>query len=130
MNEHLLPDSRLVDPRGTLMVEWPLPDGTAVRLEVERLYCANCGKFYGYCPRANVTFAFVLCKRCFETYGAIAGTYAVPDDEFDRALAYELERRFGHAATTGEIVRAAAQDRLGPALEALARDSPYPAPGG
>lgn len=134
-SELILPDSRLQDrSQGTFMADWPLPDGTTVRIDVMPIYCANCGKPYAYVPRENTTFICWLCVKCFETYGAVTGTYAVPEDEFNRAVAYEMERRYGRHLTDQELALQAEEGTLGTSLELLARESPYPSldrrPGG
>lgn len=125
-NHHVLPDSRLHDPKGTVMVDWPLTGGGTVRLEAEMIYCANCGKEYGYVPRENTDFACYLCNQCVERWGLLANTYAVPDDDFCAAVAAEMEARFGRHLTEAELIVAAEQGNLGTALEKLARESPFP----
>ncbi len=121
-----LPDSRLADRDfGTVMMDWPLPDGTTVRIECSPIYCANCGELQGHCPRWSTTWACYLCLPCLELHGAIAGTLAVPDQEFMDAVAYEMQARFGRQLTADELVVACEQGQLGSALEKLARESPY-----
>ncbi len=122
----VLPDSRLREPKGTAMVDWPLPSGKTVRVEAEKVFCANCGVPYGYVPKENTAFTCWLCNQCFEQYGAVAGTFAVPDEQFCRAVEYEMTERFGRALTDLEILAAMDQGKLGSALEKLARESPYP----
>lgn len=122
----VLPDSRLQTPRGTQFVDWALPDGSTVRCEVETIFCANCGKLYGYVPRENTAFVFWLCRACYERYGAIAGLLAVPDEEFRQAVHYEMQARFGRDLTELEIATLAEQGQLGRALELLEKESPYP----
>lgn len=48
------------------------------------LYCANCGCDGGRVLDNEVSsaFAFYLCNSCAEKHGEVAGTYAVPDDQF------------------------------------------------
>src|SRR4051812_3186131 len=99
-NTHLLPDSRLQDrDQGTVMMDWELLGGGIMRLEMSPVFCGNCGVLSRYVPKENTSFAFYLCGKCFRTYGAIAGTFALPDDEFDRAVQHEMETRFGRALT-------------------------------
>ncbi len=126
-NTHILPDSRLADPTGTVVVDWPLSDGSTVRIEVERVYCANCGILYGFVPKENTVFTCWLCARCFEKFGLIAGTYAQPDDEFCRTVAAEMQDRFGKSLTEAEIGQLKEDGRLGTALDLLEKESPYPA---
>lgn len=131
-NKLILPDSRLArrPDLGTFMADWPLPSGGTVRVEVQPVYCANCGKLWGHVPKDNTGFAFWLCARCFEGHGPLAGTYAVPEDAFNRALAHEMEERFGRHLSDGELAALAERGELGRAIELLARESPYPVYGG
>lgn len=127
VNEHTLPDSRLAQRPDleTFMGEWTMPDGSFIRCEIQPIFCANCGKKYGYVPKDNTTFACYLCNKCFETWGAIAGTYAVLDDDFHQAVQHEMETRFGRTLTELEIFKLAEHGRLGTALEKLEKESPY-----
>jgi hypothetical protein len=128
MNKHILPDSRAKNVTvGSKIVDWPLPDGTTVRLEAVLIYCASCGKEYGYVPHENTVFAFYLCNKCFENYGKIAGTYAVPEEEFCKAVEHEVMERFGrNNLTEQDILNIISGNNLGSALAALARESPFP----
>ena len=110
------------------MADWECPDGTVVRLEVEPVYCANCGALVGHSPKENMIFGFHLCNPCFAKYGAIAGTLAVPEEEFNRAVAYEVLKRYGRQMTDLELSIESHRGTLGTTLEALERDSPYPVP--
>ncbi len=125
----ILPDSRLLQrpDLGCFMADWPVCGGGTVRIEVQPIYCANCGKPYGYIPKENTVFAMWLCRPCSETYGEIAGTYSLPDDEFNRRLAEEMDARYGRALTELEILREIENGTLGSALEKLALESPYAA---
>lgn len=125
-NTHILPDSRLASPQQGVMANWQLPNGSSVRLECEMIYCANCGIAYGYVPKENTTFACFLCQQCFETYGSVAGTYAIPDEEFNQNVAHEIEERFQRPMSTEDLLIEAQNGRLGTALEKLAMESPYP----
>ena len=126
----VLPDSRLTQrpDLGTQMVDWELPDGTTVRCEAQPIYCANCGKFYGHVPKENTTFAFYMCQPCFDKYGALAGTLAVPDDEFHRNVEAEMMARFGKVLNPFEIAAAKDQGLLGPLLTLLEKESPFKVP--
>ena len=111
---------------GSLSMDWPLPDGRFVRVEVIPVFCANCGTPYGYVPRDNTSWAFWLCTPCFETYGAVAGTLAMPDEEFNRKVEAEMVERFGRVLTPDEIACVVARGQLGRPLELLTKESPYP----
>jgi ribosomal protein S14 len=129
-NTHVLPDSRLKDRSlGSVVGAWEMPDGSTVRVECARVYCANCGRYYGLVPEGNTTFAFWLCRKCFETHGPVAGTWAVPEEEFCRAVAHEMEAKHGRHLTDVEIAALGCQGRLGKELELLARESPFAVPG-
>ncbi len=129
-NTLVLPDSRLSQRPDlcTVMADWPMPDGSTVRVEMAPIYCANCGTLFGHVPLENCTFAFWLCRDCFAKWGEVAGTYAVPEDEFNQAVAAEMQDRFGRTLTHVELWQLEQQGQLGTALEKLARESPYPNP--
>lgn len=128
-NTHFLPDSRLHDQDfGTIMGNWPLPDGTTVRCEMCPVWCANCGKMYGYVPKENTTFGFYLCAKCHEAYGDVAGMFAVPDDEFRAAVHHEMRSRFGRILSDLEVAYYKERQELGTALTKLESESPYPVP--
>ena len=126
MGAHILPDSRLKDQsQGSKIMDWTLPDGRKVTVEVSPVFCANCGIPYGYVPKDNTSWTFWLCRPCFDTYGDIASTYAVSDTDFNEAIANEMEERFGFVLTPEEIAIVEDQGQLGTALEKLLRESPY-----
>jgi hypothetical protein len=126
---NMLPDSRLQDRNlETVMADWPLVGGGTVRIEVSPVFCANCGKKYGFVPKENTAFTCWLCRDCYETYGAIAGTFAMPDDDFNQSVQAEMEERFGHALTLAELAYVIDRGQLGTALEKLEKESPYPVP--
>ena len=122
----VLPDSRLANPNGAKMVDWPLADGRTVRLECVPVFCANCGAPYGYVPKDNTAWAFWLCQPCFDKYGVIANTMVASDDEFCQNLAFEMNERFGRELTAAELQSLQEQGQLGSAIEKLAKESPYP----
>jgi|GEM_PF-6067877 len=126
-NTLVLPDSRLAAPKCTVMCDWPMPDATTRRIEAEPIYCANCGKFHGYVPRENTTFAFWLCEPCYEKFGAIAGLTAVPDEEFWQKVHEEMQRHYGRDLTASELAVMNEQD-LPLALQLLLRESPTRTP--
>lgn len=128
-NTHLLPDSRLKNETlGSKMVDWKLADGSTIRTEVVQVFCGNCGKLYGWVPKDNCVFAFWLCGKCSEKWATLAGTMAVPDEDFAKKVQEEMETKFGHALTDTEIIYHAERHELGTALELLNRESPYPIP--
>lgn len=122
----LLPDSRLQRADfGAVMVDWPLGGGRIARVECVPVFCSNCGIPYGHVPRHNTTFAFWLCPPCFETHGEVAGTLAVPEDEFNSAVQAEMTERFGRVLTAPEIAIANDLGELGRPLELLMAESPF-----
>jgi hypothetical protein len=122
---NVLPDSRLREKIGTVMADWKLPDGTTIRLELEPIYCLNCGKPNGYVPRETMSFVSWLCQPCADKWGGQASLHDSPDQEFWDAVAFEMQARFGHYLTQHELNALADQGRLGTALNLLDRESPY-----
>ncbi len=125
----VLPDSRLHDPKATVMADWPClqPDGTltTVRLELEPIYCLSCGKSAGYVPRDVMSFVSWLCQPCSEKYGEAAALWQSSDQQFWAKVAEAMQERFGRALTQRELWELGEQDRLGRGLELLTRESPY-----
>lgn len=128
MGAHILPDSRLSDTVGSVMI-----DG----IEYVPIFCANCGHPFmdgtaddsgwprGCVPRESMTFVFWLCDQCHTEYGEIASTYSVPDQAFCEAVAHEMQERFGRALTDLELYTLSQHNALGPELTLLERESPY-----
>src|SRR5689334_23302739 len=93
-NTLVLPDSRCSSDVGSVLVTTTLLDGRVVRQEYVPIFCASCGKEFdhktidgipaGCVPKEAVTFVCWLCPACFEKHGEVAGTYACPEDEFNR----------------------------------------------
>lgn len=106
------------------MVDWTA-FGKTVRIEMVPYYCANCGKKQGYVPKENTSFAMYLCKKCHETLGDIAGTYAMPDDEFCQNVANEMTEKFGRGLTDLELFALMEKGELGRELELLNKESPF-----
>lgn len=129
-NTHILPDSRLEHnpDLGCLVIDWKLSDGTVARVEVQPIFCANCGKKYGWVPKDNTTFVCWLCNKCHEKFGNVIGTYAMPDEEFCRNVQQEMQERFGHDLTLEEIAYLKDRGELGPELTLLEKESPYKVP--
>ncbi len=121
---NVLPDSRLKDAKGTVMVDWPTATGK-IRLELEPIFCFNCGTPAGYVPKGIMSFVSWLCQPCSEEWGATASLHSSPDQEFWDAVGAEMVARFGKALTQDELWVLAEQGRLGRNLELLARESPY-----
>ena len=78
---NVLEDSRLQVLKGSKRMPW-FYDNAWHSVEVEPIYCANCGTLHGYVPVDTTTFACWLCIPCAETHGAILGTYMMPDEVF------------------------------------------------
>jgi len=121
---NVLPDSRLThNPTlGSVMMDWPVGDGTTVRLECVPIFCANCGKSYGFVPKDNTTFAFWLCDPCFDKHGPPPGTYVSSDHAFREKVKAEMLEKFGRILTAEELQAMADAGRLG-SLEKLLRES-------
>ncbi len=78
MSALLLPDSRMKSPKSSKTMFWP---GYG-NIEVEQVFCANCGKEHGWVPQQNTTYAFWLCTYCAETYGDKLPGYLMPDEVY------------------------------------------------
>jgi len=94
MSKDILPDSRMkVSSRNKFMNGlWWVP-----------IFCANCGKDGGWVPEENMTFAFYLCNKCHESHGAIAGTYAMPDEVFWKNVEEEMIDKYGRVLSHNEM---------------------------
>lgn len=92
----VLPDTRgryAVTPKGSVLIGcmwW------------EPVFCANCGTEGPKVPEEHMTFAFWLCNSCFDRWGEIAGTMAMPDEVFGRELVAAQEERYGRVLTLEE----------------------------
>ena len=117
-----LPDSRLRTKKGTVHAVWRI-NGKSVRVELEPVFCANCGVPHGYVPVENTTFACWFCERCAETWGGVASGCMIPDAEFHRKVEGAMLTHFRRVLTAEEIGRLQAQG-WGP-LKSLVRESPY-----
>lgn len=121
----ILPDSRLRNPKDCVIVDWPLMDGTTVRLELEPIFCFSCGKPNGYVPREIMSFVSWLCMPCSEKYGELASNWQASDGQFWQDVANEMKDRFGHVLDQRELCILAERGELGSALEKLEKESPY-----
>lgn len=86
------------------------------------IYCANCSADGGLVPEKNMTFAFYLCNTCFEKWGTIAGTYAMPDEVFWQKVAEEQLERHGRYLTAEEMAQAITNES--DPLSRLAKERP------
>lgn len=118
----ILPDSRLKLTKNTLMVDWPLGDGTKVRIEIEPVFCANCGVSHGYVPTENTIWAFWLCQKCYDQYGVPASLMVALDDDFWHNVQEEMLVHYGHVLNQFELERLA-EEGWGP-LATLVKESP------
>lgn len=112
----LLPDSRLVrHVRGVI-------DGFLgrFRLQLEPIFCANCGCDGGFVPTENMTFVFYLCDPCHERHGVPEGTYAVPDEVFFARVHEEQMEKYGRELSPFEMAEALKDDNN--ILAKLAKD--------
>ena len=121
MNTDVLPDSRLRSPKFTKLAQW-LVDGHYVTIELEPVYCANCGTPHGYVPIANTSFAFWLCDKCFTTWGIPAGTMVSSDEIYWRRVRDAMMNKYGHVLSKDELQQLA-KDGYGQ-LATLIKESP------
>lgn len=82
MAKETLPDSRAREAKNVIRS----PFGNLIIC-----YCANCGVEWGRVKEEEMTFAFVLCNKCAETYGPIAGMMVEPDTVFFERIREERE---------------------------------------
>lgn len=128
MPTNILPDSRLSDRRGSVMLDWPLrggPNPPTVRLECVPCFCINCGAPGPYVPADTTSWASFLCQKCIESYGELASGWVCSEQAFCEAVAAEMLESFGRYLTELELCALKDQGKLGRYLELLERDSPY-----
>jgi hypothetical protein len=106
------------------MMDWEVSPGKFVRLEAQPIFCANCGKLFGYVPKDNCSFACWLCDPCFEVYGPPPDTWVSSDHAFREKLQQEMIAKYGRVLTGDEVRVLASRGELG-SLELLLRESPY-----
>lgn len=121
----ILPDSRLKDPKGIVMCDWPMGNGKTVRLCMEPIFCFNCGKPNGYVPQHIMSFVSWLCLDCSVTWGKEASLHSSADEEFWKAVENEMVAKFGKGLTQKELSDLAEHGKLGKPLELLEKESPY-----
>ena len=118
-NENLLPDSRMASPTGVIRIEF----GEWGRINMQPIFCANCGKLGAYIPEENMTFAFWLCNGpCSDQWATLAGTYTSSDEVFFEKVAQEMLETYGHYLTEKEVI--AAEAEKSGAFRALLNESP------
>jgi hypothetical protein len=86
-------------------------------LQVEPVFCANCGKLHGYVPSENTTFACWLCNECAEKYGTSLAGYLMPDEVYWERVRQET------SGLTFSRVQALAESAWG-SLSKLIREQP------
>lgn len=74
MSVDVLPDCRTRERKGIV------PSALGNQCPI---FCANCGKFGGYCPEKMTTYAFYMCQPCADSgLGDLAHFYQEPDHVF------------------------------------------------
>src|SRR5215469_6543855 len=113
-NKHTLPDSRLRNPVDTVMVDWAWDEYRTVagqlqtrrvrhRLELEPIFCWECGKRQGYVPRGLFYWVSMLCNGCSEKLGGAPLELDHPDAEFWDKVSEEMERSYGRPLSQAEL---------------------------
>ena len=120
--DNLLPDSRLQDSKGVKRIE----HGHWGRINMQPVFCANCGKLGAYVPEENCSFACWLCDPCAETMGPIAGTMMMPDEVFWKRVKEEQLEKYGRLLTKAEME--VVLDAPSGAMATLLRESPIHQP--
>ena len=117
MSQDVLPDSRMKHPTGVTRIEF----GEWGRLNMQPIFCANCGKLGAYVPEENMTFAFWLCDGpCSDSWATLAGTYTSTDEVFWQKVAEESLETYGRYLTEADVLSIG---ETGP-LSTLLRESP------
>jgi hypothetical protein len=106
------------------VADWPDGNGGSIRLELEPIYCFNCGKPNGYVPVGLMSFVSWLCVDCSITWGQNAKAHKHADQDFWDKLYECMMTKYGRALTQEEINRLAEGNNLGQ-LALLERESPY-----
>lgn len=136
-NAHTLPDSRLKNPVDTVMVNWEWEEYRVHRgqvqkrvvrhrLELEPIFCFQCGKRKGYVPRGLFSWVSMLCDPCSEALGGTPLELDHPDAEFWAKVSEEMERTYGRALTQTELDMLAERGELSRGLQLLERECPLP----
>lgn len=115
----ILPDSRQQSPTGVIKMEF----GQWGMLNMQPIFCANCGKLGGWCPAENMTFVCWLCDDpCSKQWGQLAHTYTSPDEVFWEKVKQESLEKKGHYLTEKEVI-AVEESSCNP-LSTLLKESP------
>lgn len=81
---------------------------------MQPVFCANCGVQGPWVLGEDMTFAFWLCDNklngCFEKYGEIAGTMAMPDQVFWEKVKNESIDKYGRELSHQELDIVVAED--------------------
>jgi hypothetical protein len=120
----ILPDSRLINPKDTVMADVEFGDIT-IRMELEPIYCVSCAKPNGYVPKDVISFVTWICVPCALKYGGDAEKMQSGDEAFWALVEEEMIARFGRVLTQAELEIAADRGILGSSLEKLELESPY-----
>lgn len=92
-------------------------------INMQPIFCANCGKLGGWCPAENMTFACWLCDHpCAEQWGQLAGTYTSPDEVFWEKVKQESLEKKGHYLNEKEVM--AVEESSCNSLSKLLKESP------
>lgn len=132
-----LPDSRLKNPIGTVLVDWEFEEyrfqGQILykrkvrhRLELEPIFCFNCGVRKGYVPKGLFSWIAFLCDPCSEDVGEAALALDRPDIEFWYKVEEEMRKTYGRALSQAELETLAARGELSHGLQLLERECPLP----
>jgi hypothetical protein len=134
---NILPDSRVKNPTGTVMAEWEFEQVERIavapffhvvrrkhRMEMEKIFCPECGKQKGWIPSGIFSWVCFLCDACAAEKGEKYAECKTPDHEFWAAVGNEMQARFGRALSEQELNQLAERAELGRLLELLNRESP------
>jgi hypothetical protein len=95
----ILPDSR---PKFSRQTKRVTVQGLGT-VNLVPIFCANCGKPYGYVPEENMDFVCWLCDPCSDKWGAQYGLAKMPNEVFWSKVQAEMMEKYGRILTDEEL---------------------------
>lgn len=103
----ILPDSRMLDH--TKMQRYGVAAGIVTAMNWTPVFCANCGKPYGFVPTETVDFCCWLCDPCADKWGPQYGLALMPDEVFQAKVRQEMIEKHGRVLNTIQEIQAATE---------------------
>jgi hypothetical protein len=98
----ILPDSRARERKGIVRGNAGLGS-----MNWTPVFCANCGKPYGYVPEEHCNFTCWLCDPCSDKWGTQFGLALMPDEVFWRKVEQEMLDQYRRILTEEELQKLA-----------------------